>query len=355
MSEAIGSPIDIRPVRRARWASALRLALEFALLFGAAVLAKQVLLALVSGPYPNPLWLPVIVLSLQHGMAAGLAAAIVAAGVQYWGGLPPALMTEDMYGYIGRVAAEPVGWTAVALLLGHIRSRQIANSAELEAELAESRRHCAAVADLCADLRTRTELLERQIAANARCSNVDIAEAVSELPRASWENFVPRLTRFVALMTGATEFCVYVLQDDALKAAFPLDDQYRHAADVPSHHPLFAAIATERRLLSALRPADRTLLGDRGVLAGPLFDGQTSGRVIGMLAVGGAALDDDREDAERRFKLACSEIAPLIPRILLVDSWRAAAAPKHANGHGPAQASSPRDGPAATDREMRLQ
>ena len=75
MSEAIGSPIDIRPVRRARWASALRLALEFALLFGVAVLAKQVLLALVSGPYPNPLWLPVIVLSLQHGMAAGLAAA----------------------------------------------------------------------------------------------------------------------------------------------------------------------------------------------------------------------------------------------------------------------------------------
>jgi len=241
------------------------------------------------------------------------------------------------------------------LLLGHIRSRQIANSAELEAELAESRRHCAAVADLCADLRTRTELLERQIAANARCPNVDIAEAVSELPRASWENFVPRLTRFVALMTGATEFCVYVLQNDALKAAFPLDDQYRHAADVPSHDPLFTAIATERRLLSALRPADRTLLGDRGVLAGPLFDGQTSDRVIGMLAVGGAALDDDREDAERRFKLACSEIAPLIPRILLVDSWRAAAAPKHANGHGPAQAASPRDGPAATGREMRLQ
>ena len=73
-----------------------------------------------------------------------------------------------------------------------------------------------------------------------------------------------------------------------------------------------------------------------------------------MLAVGGAALDDDREDAERRFKLACSEVAPLIPRILLVDSWRAAA-PKHANGHGPAQAASARDGPAATGREMRLQ
>src|SRR5712672_2529783 len=143
-----------------------RIAVEFALLFGIAIAAKQILVTVAAGSYPNPLWLPVIVLSLQHGVAA-----VLAAGLQYWGGLPPALMTEDMYSYIGRIAAEPVGWTCVALLIGHIRSRQIAQNLELEAELAERSQHSAAVADLCIDLRSRAEMLERHIAANAQSSN----------------------------------------------------------------------------------------------------------------------------------------------------------------------------------------
>src|SRR5713101_5895823 len=104
----------------------LGLVIEFALMFAGTLLAKQILAATVNVSFPNLLWLPVLVLTLQHGLAAGLAAAIIAAALQYSGGLPGALMTEDMYSYIGRIAAEPVGWTCVALLLGHMRSRQIA-------------------------------------------------------------------------------------------------------------------------------------------------------------------------------------------------------------------------------------
>src|SRR5262249_54512511 len=108
-----------------RWASACRIVVEFALLFAIAVVAKQILAASTTGSYPNPLWLPVIVLSLQHGLAAGLAAAVIAAGLQYWDGLPPALMAEDMYAYIGRIAAEPVGAACAALLICSTRSRPI--------------------------------------------------------------------------------------------------------------------------------------------------------------------------------------------------------------------------------------
>jgi GAF domain len=306
----------------------------------------------------------VIVLSLQHGLAAGLAAAVVATGLQYWGGLPPALMTEDMYGHIGRVAAEPVGWTCVALLIGHIRSRQIANHAELEAELAERSRHCAAVADLCVDLRARTEMLERQIAADARSSDIDVAEALTELHHATWDHFAERLTRFVVVMTGTAEFSVYLLRDDALAAAFQPNDEHRHAADVPSDDPLFAAIVSERRSLSAARPADGALIGNRGILAGPLVDSHAPERVLGMLAIGGASLDDHPEDTERRFALACAEISRLIGRIILIDNWHAAAAPGQANGHALPDAASEvenetcqvrTDGRAPPDREVTLQ
>jgi hypothetical protein len=335
VSDASDNPIDPGRVRRSRWSSLLRIAFEFALLFGIAVLARQALVAVSSGAYPNPLWLPVVVLSLQHGLGTGLAAAIVATGLHYWGGLPPALMTEDMYGYIGRIAAEPVGWTCVALLIGHIRSQQISQTRELEAELSERDQQCAAVADLCVDLRNRAEMLERQIAANAQSSNVDVAEATIALQHAIWDDFADRLTRFVILMTGAAEFTVYLRRNDALELVFQPVDEHRPAADivVPADDPLFAAIVNERRTLSSARPAEAALLGDRGIMAGPLVDHHGADRVIGMFAIGGASLDDTPEDIERRFSLTSSEIARLAGRISLIDSWHAATMPSQSNGH----------------------
>jgi polysaccharide biosynthesis protein PelD len=334
---------------RWRWSAILRIAVEFAFLFCIALLAKLAVAAASPGAYPNPLWLPVIVLSLQHGLAAGLAAAVIAAGLQYWAGLPAPLMTEDMYGYIGRIAAEPVGWTCVALLIGHIRSRQIAQSAELEAELAERSRHSAAVAGLCVDLRARTEMLERHIAASAQASNIDVAEAVAELQHADWDEFAPRLTRFVALIAGAAEFSVYLMRDGALKLSFQPGDEHRPAADVAVafDDPLFAAIVQERRTLSAAREAEGALIGNRGALAGPLLDAGAPERVIGMLTIGGHSIDDLPDDIERRFALVAAEVSRQAPRISLLDTWRAAAAPSRSNGHGHDQAPpEPTDPPA---------
>ena len=223
MSSEIVPPIgaDSDPPRRSPWSARLRLVTEFALLFAVALLLKHVLLAVASGPYPNPFWLPVLVLSLQHGMAAGLAAAVLAAALQLLEGPPPALLTEDLYSYVGRIAAEPIGWTCVALLIGHTRSRQLDHLKELEAELAEQSQQAAVVADLCEDLRARTETLERHIAANAHASNVDVAEAITELHDATWDNFAERLARFVSLMTGAAEFSILMLRDGALDAGVP--------------------------------------------------------------------------------------------------------------------------------------
>jgi hypothetical protein len=372
VTDAIGKPIaaaEPGAARGSRWSRALRLGSEFALLFGIAVLAKQLLAAAIPGSYPNPLWLPVIVLSLQHGLAVGLAAAFVAAGLQYWDGLPPALMTEDMYAYIGRITAEPLGWTCVALLIGHIRGRQIIQTAELEEQLAESRQRSAAVADLCTELRARVQILERQIAANAQASNIDVAEAVSALQRATSDNLAEQLTRFVLLMTSAAEFAVYLLRDGALEVAFEPGDEHRRIDDgVAAGTPLFAAIANEQRILSAARPADAALLGHRGVMAGPLLDGHAPARVIGMLAIGGASLDDYPDDIERRFSVAASELSRLAGRIGLLDQWRAAslgpgqAAAGQLNGRAadragasPRAESAPAVGPAKGGREITLQ
>jgi hypothetical protein len=332
VSETIAPLSDAEPgLRRRARTSWVRLSIEFLLLFGIAVVLKQFV---VTGTnYPNPLWLPVVVLSLEHGLAAGLTATIIAAAVQYSGGFPPPAMTEDMYAYVGRLATEPVSWACVALLIGHFRSRQIANFTDLQAELAERSRQSAAVTDLCVDLRSRNELLERHIAAHAHASNVDIAEAIRDLHDSTWEDFAERLTRFVFVLTGASEFTVFLLRDGALKAVFQPHDQ--HGADfaVEGDDRLFAAIVDDRRTLTAAQGADRELLGSRGMLAVPLLDNNAPSRVIGMFTIGDGALDDHPDDVDRRVALAATEIARQMGRISLVESWHAATAPGVTNGH----------------------
>jgi hypothetical protein len=162
-----------------------------------------------------------------------------------------------------------------------------------------------------------------------------------------------------------------VLQDNVLKLAFGPSDEHRPVADVvvPSDDPLFAAIVTERRLLSAASPDDAALLGQRGVLAAPLTDSHAPERVIGMLAIGDASLDDHPDDIERRLALTCWELSRLAGRIALIDRWHAAAAPTESvgggptNGHGAAPVEAARqdgnESPPARreqgDREMTLQ
>lgn len=315
--------------RRSAWWPRLRLGFEFALLFAIAGWLGHSILPGMGGVYPNPLWIPVVVLSLQYGLGAAIAAAAVAGGFYVWDGLPPAALSEDLYQYIARVAAEPIGWTCVALLFGHVRHRQIDERAELSAELVEREKHCTAVAAHCNELKSRAEMLERHIATNALSSHVDIAEAIAGLHQANWQDFAQRLTRFVMVMTGSAEFSLYLKRDDALKLAFQARDENTIPADavVGPSDPVFPAVVDERRTLLATRPRDREVLDERASLAGPIVEDTAANRVIGMLRIGGADLADFPEDIERRFTLTCAEIARLLGRVILIETQQPAPAP----------------------------
>jgi hypothetical protein len=312
----------------------LRLVFEFAFLFGTTFAVQQTFGAALSG-YPNLLWVPVALLTLHKGLAVGLVATAVAAGLNFFPGLPPAPLGEDIYAYIRRIAGEPIGWACFALVVGHLRSRQIAHTRELRLQLAERGRHSAAVADLCVDLRRRIEILEREIAANvAHSSNVEVAEAISELNQAGWEDFASRLSRFVTIMTGAPDFSVYLLRDNKLTFAFrPGDTLVRGPDDaIATENALFSAIVNDRRILWAARAADRELLAGRGILAGPLIQ-RPGDAVIGMLALAGTLPEDDPVDIERRFSIVAAELSRLVGRISLMDKWHHATSNK-TNGHG---------------------
>jgi hypothetical protein len=326
VTDQLTSPIDVdvRPGAPAQRAPQLRIGIEFVLLFAAAFVLEHVILAGASTSFPSPYWLPVVVLSLQYGMTMGLVAAAIAAGLSIWGGLPPAAVTEDVYAYVTRIAAQPAAWTCVALLIGHTRTREIERAIELDARLAEEMKHSAAVAQLCAELRQRSHMLERHIAANANSSVIDVAEAITGLYETRWDSIAERIARFNVLMMGTAEYSVYLLRGNALKLVFPHEGQCQQALSVTVEpdSALYAAIVKERRTLTASRPADLELLGDRSLVMGPLTDQGASGHVIGMLVIGGADLADFPADIERRFALTCAQLSRLFNRVILIDHWQ---------------------------------
>src|SRR4051812_15535725 len=170
MTEQVLNDLDVGARSSAR--PIVWLSLEFLLLFVVALWFANIVLPGVSSAYPNPLWLPVVVLSVQHGLGAAVVASIVAGALQYASFLPSQGLTEDIYDYVARVAAEPIAWTCVAVLIGSIRQAQITEKSRLQAALAARRSECAVVAKLCDDLRRRAEMLERHIAVNLPASHI---------------------------------------------------------------------------------------------------------------------------------------------------------------------------------------
>lgn len=333
MSEQASSQSRVESPRRRRsgWGARLRLGAEFVLLFALALAAKYWGMPDVAGVLPDPLWLPVIVLSLQYGLGAGIVAALIAGALRFSNGLPPASMTEDLYGYVGRIGAEPIAWTCAALLIGHIRTRQLAQHAELQDELAVQQQHCATLVDRCEDLRKRADMLERHIAANGQSSSTDIAEAIAGLHGATWENFTERLSRFVNMLAGSSEFALYLLRNGVLRLVLQPQDPNTLPNDpvIDAGDGLFKGVVGEGRTLLASRAEDHEVIGERGALFTPVRELGTE-RVIGMLGIGGADLTDFPEDIERRAALAASEIARLLGRVILMEPPRGqeAAAPR---------------------------
>ena len=244
-------------------------------------------------------------------------------------------MSEDMYSYIGRIAAEPVGWTCVALLIGHIRSRQISQITRSSRRSLPNATGTARRSPISASICGREPRCSSGTSPRMRMSsNVDVAEASCELHHATWDNFSERLTRFVALMTGAAEFSVYLCATMRSQSCSSRATSIIVPRDVTSagRSALHGDRDTSGGCCRRRVPPSWRVLGDRAILAGPLIDPThrprdrhaRHRRRLARRHAGGhrTAL---RSRRGRRF-------ARLADRIILFERWQSAAAPSRSNG-----------------------
>ena len=118
----------------ASWALELVIVLSMTLLIGAATPIG----AHLGSISPNPLWIPVLLLSSQYGTKAGVAAAVASMVVHWLAGAPPQAGGEDVYEYLYRIWREPMLWPVAAVVLGGFRDRQAQKTEALRSRLVEA-------------------------------------------------------------------------------------------------------------------------------------------------------------------------------------------------------------------------
>lgn len=161
-----------------------------------------------SGINPRPFWIPVLLMSVQYGLAGGVFAAFMSTLALYSGELPSQFATQDYYSYSRLIVAEPTSWLACALVLGGMSSLQLAHASEVRRQRDDAQ---AAAEDLGHGLQqTLADLsrLELQIAAETRTAAA-IARAFAGLDPGGPERRAASFAAFARLIVGASDLTVY--------------------------------------------------------------------------------------------------------------------------------------------------
>ena len=97
---------------------------------------------------PSPFWIPVLLLSVQYGVSAGLISALVALVASAVIGWPDQAGTEDFYDYSLRIWREPILWLAAAVVLGTLQAQQLRKIEALRDRIAEAEVQRQSIADI---------------------------------------------------------------------------------------------------------------------------------------------------------------------------------------------------------------
>lgn len=269
---------------------------------------------------PNPLWLPVLLLSLQYGTVSGLMAAVVAIIVTVVAGFPEEGVGENHFTYALRIWAQPILWIGAAVLLGQLRLRQITERQELlrhATELVAQRDHLAAYAS---GLRQRCETLERGRAGSVDAPAVRLLGAVGGMTVAG-ADLGGAFKQCLSLAFPGAEASLFSLSTSGARlvadSAWP--PHARWSREIAASHPLYRAVVEEGASLCVATAGDETRLNGEGLAAAPVRSPQ-SRRVIGFVKIESAPAAAISEATTAALEVIAAALVPALepaePRLL---------------------------------------
>lgn len=288
--------------------------LELAILLGAAYFVDVIWLGgeRFTEWSPHPLWLVVLMMSVQYGLAEACLAVVLCTAFLWLGNLPTPRTGDDHIAYLWQLSQLPLLWTVAAIAIGGLRERQLAERRDLMLRLAQAEHQRSLLHHAYNKLKNAKQQLDVRLATQASLAARTFSTVVT-LCTAQGEERKAALGELVRDWTGARAFSIFMLDGDVLRlylqVGWAKDALYRH--DYPANSPLFQSVAGDHRRVAVCDSVGVTVLNSDGLLAGPLVELRTQ-RIVGMLKIEAIDLATLDSALLERFDTLCQWIGTVL-------------------------------------------
>lgn len=164
----------------------------------------------------NPLWIPIVLMASQYGLAFGVASVMAVVTVHLSGGnlWPPDAGTTP-FGTLQQLSV-PALWLITAIVLGLLRDRTTARIRELSRASAEDRARYTAISNFATGLKADNATLQMQVATSRDYTISSVVKAFADLRSADQNNLETMVERCVYMVTGSGFYSIYLLKDERL-------------------------------------------------------------------------------------------------------------------------------------------
>lgn len=270
------------------------------------------------GVSPHPFWLPILVMTMQYGTNVGLLTATISAVILLLGNLPAQAMSQDLYAYIANIIVQPVLWFIIALILGELRMRHIRERDRLEYDLKDLEEKIYTITDAYHRLHEVKLSLEHRIATHMR-SVIYLYESAKAVESMDESEVYQNVGSLIKNIISPEKFSLY-LQDAKNPELMTLVSQEgwqetdKFKTSFGPNDDLYQSIILRQNVLCIANPQDHKILGNEGVLAGPLFD-KEAGRVVGILKIEQIPFLELTVTNVENFKILCDWLSVSISKI----------------------------------------
>lgn len=237
------------------------------------------------GVQPHPFWIIVIVLAVQYGVTAGLAAAAASTVALLLFNLPQQRVDQDMYGWLFEVAINPMLWLVAAMLIGEIRMRHIRERDDLSEQVEHIAEREQAITESYDTVRQFKENLELRIAGQMRAAT-ETYRAAQALEKLHPNDVLHGIEDLLRSAMEPKKCSIYLLEEGVLQERLVSgwDDRESFTRRFEPNHRLFQRVIGAQETVSLINAEHQLILGDQGVMATPVID-KASGQVLGMLKI----------------------------------------------------------------------
>ncbi len=257
---------------------------------------------------PHPFWLFLLVISSHYGTEAGVLTAVLGTVLSMVGNMPPrdALMNHSVY--LLHVLTQPVLWFSSAVVLGELRTRQERLKGNLRLNVEQLKEKTSVLTSANKALQTSNERLQTAAAGQVETA-LSLLRAARSLENQDAGSVLFSVNELITTLLAPTAYSIYLDSGTQLDLVVRTNDG--KAADALQKYPkdtaLYRAVMERKEFVHIATPLGQQVLGDDGVLAGPLLDIE-SGESLGMLKIEALPFANLRLGTVHAFELICEWI-----------------------------------------------